>query len=390
MKRPTGKTGTMVLAAALLVVAGTTAQAGWLFVLAAGVLGVMAGSALVPHRMGHVEITRTHPGRARVGDEVPVVLGASSNVRVGPLRVFDDHPAFERCAIFVEAVSARRPMRVETSRRASRRGITTGGPVEMVTGAPFGMTRSRRSVEVASPIVVTPRWVELDTFPLLEPASFPTETLHERARTGGGQDYLAVREFRSGDPLRHVHWRSSARAGRLIVREFSEQIRTRILIVLTGADHGAPPDSAFETAVSAAASVALYAVATGHPVDLARPGPGGDIDRIGDVDRSAVLTWLAGADPVDADPSDVLAPSLGRAGRRATVVFVTTIAGAAARGLGAAVGEAQAAGARAIVVAVRSTGWGGADDVAALDALGSRPTLRVIDRGDDLKRSLEG
>lgn len=390
MARPTRKAATMLLVASLLVVAGTTAQAGWLFVLAAGVVGPVVGSLLMPQGLSRVSVARSVPAVTQAGTEVRVGLSARcTGTGTGAIRLTDAHPAFGNWSAFSKAVPRDAEVRVEAPRLASRRGVFREGPILVETAAPFGLARSRRSIVVESPVVVTPRWVELGNFPLLEPSSFPAETLHERARTGGGQDYLGIREYRSGDPLRHVHWRSSARAGGLIVREYSEQVQGRVVIVLTGADHGAPPDSSFETATEAAASIALYALGTGHPVDLARGSASGEVERIGDVDRRGALRWLAAAAPADVDPVDVLGAALGRAGRRATVVLIATTAGRAGAGLARAAGTAQAAGARAIVVAVRSLGWDAPDDSDVLSGLGGRTVVRVVDRGGDLRGSLE-
>ena len=170
------------------------------------------------------------------------------------------------------------------------------GPVTLRAGSPFGFMSTSRTLQVESPIVVVPTWAELTSFPILEPSSIPFDVLHERARTGAGEEYLGVREYRPGDPQRAVHWRSTARVGQLVVREFEEEVQSRVTLVLAGSDFGDPPDSAFEWLASAAASIALYALNTGHPVDLLRPSRDG-VAHLGDPDRYDVLDWLAAAQP---------------------------------------------------------------------------------------------
>ena len=132
------------------------------------------------------------------------------------------------------------------------------------------MTKSRRTIELPTSLTVVPRWVEIRSVPILEPSSFPSDVLHERARTGAGEEFIGVRDYRPGDPPRSVHWRSTARAGHLVVREFEEEVASRVALVLAGADAGTPPESAFETLVTAAASIGVYALQTGHPVDIVR------------------------------------------------------------------------------------------------------------------------
>jgi uncharacterized protein (DUF58 family) len=70
---------------------------------------------------------------------------------------------------------------------------------------------------------------------------------------GDSQEFTALREYRPGDPVRHIHWRSFARLGEPVVKEFQDEFFTRYALVLdTFGDE--LPEAAFETAVSVAAS----------------------------------------------------------------------------------------------------------------------------------------
>ena len=74
--------------------------------------------------------------------------------------------------------------------------------------------------------------------------------------------FHALREYVLGDELRHVHWRSSAKANKLQIRQYHDTRRSHLTIVLDdNRDSDGDPDD-FETAVSAAASVALAPTAT--------------------------------------------------------------------------------------------------------------------------------
>ncbi len=221
-RKPTRRTLVVVGAAVVLFLAASTAQAGWLFVLAAGVLGLVGGSLLVPHRLASIVVARTAPATTRVGDPVRVGLEIVNEGRRGvpPLRIEDGHPAVVPIAAASSRVPGRSRAHLELVRATVRRGAFEGGPVTLRSGAPFGFFRAERTTEVETPVVVVPSWFEMRSFPILEPSSFPADVLHERARTGAGQEYLGVREYRPGDPQRAVHWRSTARVGQLVVREF--------------------------------------------------------------------------------------------------------------------------------------------------------------------------
>ncbi len=70
---------------------------------------------------------------------------------------------------------------------------------------------------------------------------------------GDSQEFIQLRDYRPGDPLRHIHWPSFAKAGRPVVKEYQDEYFTRYALVLdTFADIAG--EEAFEAAVSVAAS----------------------------------------------------------------------------------------------------------------------------------------
>ena len=84
---------------------------------------------------------------------------------------------------------------------------------------------------------------------------------------GDSQEFRSLREYRPGDPLRAIHWRSWARTGRPVVREYHDEYFSRHALVL---DTSAPSlfDPAFEAAVSLAASLVLQPRQTDSLLDL--------------------------------------------------------------------------------------------------------------------------
>jgi uncharacterized protein (DUF58 family) len=380
--------------AALLFLAASTAQAGWLFVIAAAVLGLVVGSFFVRHSLSKLTITRAVPRRARVGDDIRVgLIVNNSGTRHSPLlRLEDRHVAYDPAKVVIESLGPKETAHVELVRSLNRRGHFESGPLNLFSGYPFGFVRSSRTIDIPTEITVVPRWVELRYFPILEPSSSPSDVLHERARTGAGEQYLGVREYRPGDPPRAVHWRSTARAGKLIVREFEEEVASRVALVIAGDDVGAPPDSAYEMLIAAAASIGIYAIVTGHPVEMARPGPDGSPARISEPDRFAILDWLARAEAGDSDLEELASTVLTGMGRRGTVVLLSTGRGDATASIPDAVRAIQTAGSRAIVIATEPSGWlEGPDKSGRPTEVGAgRAPLKVLTRGGDLRRCLEG
>jgi uncharacterized protein (DUF58 family) len=387
-RRPTRRAFVVVGIGGLLILAGATAQSGWLFVLSAGVLGLVLGSLLSRHRLDGIVITRTIPRRARVGDALRVGLGVTnSSGRATPLlTITDTFPAADPWMAAVDRLSAGQALEVEHVLSAGRRGRFSAGEMRIESSAPFGLIRTRRIIAVASEVVVVPNWVELRSFPLVQPSSSPSDVSHERPRPGAGDEFLGVREYRPGDPLRAVHWRSSARAGSLVVREYEQETSSRTAIVIAGGDAGAGPTSAFESLVSAAASVGVFALATGHHIEVVSLD--GQIDHQTDPSHNGFLDHLASLAPADASLEPLVEAALGHLGRRGTVVICASDSGACGASIDVAINRVERAGAQPVLIVARSSGWTGAPTQIAFDGYERRIPLRVIEADKDLASCL--
>lgn len=141
------------------------------------------------------------------------------------------------------------------------RGIWTVGPVTVEKSDVLGL--SRRSIERSGAVElwVRPRVVRLDL--LTSGATTDLEGATSEQLTMSDLAFHALREYRPGDDLRHVHWRSSAKADQLLVRQYHETRRGHVTVLLDHEPRSYPRPSDFELAVSVAASVALRAVSDG-------------------------------------------------------------------------------------------------------------------------------
>ena len=381
IRRPAKRAGTVALVGGLLLFAAATAQSGWLFVLAAGVFGTVAGSALVRARLDHVVIERSHPPRLQVGDDAPVSLVIANRAAALPaLRVEDWCEGFEPVALACPALLRGDRAVVETTRRAQHRGVHAGGRVHLSTNAPLGFVRSRCVLQVPGSITVVPRPVDLPGFTALEDARSSRYGVEGGARAGAGLDYIGVRDYRPGDAMRAVHWRSVARTGRLIVREFEDEAHTAVALVLVGEDAGQPPDSAFEALVTAAASIARVAWSRGHRVDLIRPGA-----HLRDAGSETGLEWLAAATPTDAPLIPLVDRAVAATGHGGSIVLLTPSRGSAAGDVATAVRRAKNATCRVLVVRALSSSWALGEDEVTTDP---GAPLRTIVRGQDLAACL--
>ena len=136
-----------------------------------------------------------------------------------------------------------------------RRGLVTVGPVTSVRGDALGLMRRAQRWTDPIDLYIHPRTVGLDSTALgfirdIEGAV--TQDL-----SSSDVSFHALRDYVAGDDRRNVHWKTTARIGRLMVRQFEETRRAHLLIVLNLDPTAWAGAEDFETAVSAVASLTL-------------------------------------------------------------------------------------------------------------------------------------
>ncbi len=154
--------------------------------------------------------------------------------------------------------------------RSDVRGRFEVGPMTVRVNDPFGLVELGRSFTTTVPLIVTPRTVQLPLIPLNGALSGSGDN-RPRAFASGSAEDVTVREYRQGDDLRRVHWRSSARIGELMVRREEQPWQSRATVFIDNrliAHRGHGVASSLEAAVSAAASIALHLSQRGFTVRL--------------------------------------------------------------------------------------------------------------------------
>jgi len=167
---------------------------------------------------------------------------------------------------------------VETSyfMTAPRRGIYEGADLLISSGGVLGVTDVKRTLKVPSTMTVFPRVYRLEEFPFNPQASASPVESREWSRKGVGQDYYGLREYAHGDPLRHIHWKSTARHGSFIVKEYQEEFRpcAGLVILLKEPACGSVDVNSMEDGLRAAASIVSYFAELGSIPQLVVPRNG--------------------------------------------------------------------------------------------------------------------
>lgn len=164
--------------------------------------------------------------------------------------------------------------RQQTSYRATvgHRGLHRYVGLRLGTRFPFAFFIKSRQVTMDDALVVYPRIHPVDALPLSANALIGALT---RPRKGMGREFHGLRAYRLGDDARDVHWKRSAREGRLVLREYASQGALQVIIEVNTArptgERKADP-RALDASCDLAASLALHLQRRGYRVEL-RCGP---------------------------------------------------------------------------------------------------------------------
>jgi uncharacterized protein (DUF58 family) len=250
---------------------------------------IIASGVLSEMSLRELAVSRQPPPRLYA--ERPFLMGIGLKNKKGRLPSFSievedlvgGRPLDKKC-YFLKLPSGRTQ---HTSYRHTfaRRGRYTFTAFRLSTKFPFALFRKSRLIDLPCEVLVYPAVTPLS--PQMAPSAraFGDEAQGPRGRRG---EFHGLHEFREGDDPRDIHWRSTARKGRTMVREHEDEAARRISIFIdnslpegpTSAQRDPETDAGLERAVSMAASLATEFLERGYSVRM--------------VARGEALPWLQG------------------------------------------------------------------------------------------------
>ncbi len=165
------------------------------------------------------------------------------------LILFEPQAARETLRLFPNKMQ-----RVAISLTPTRRGLIDFQNMIVMLPDPLGLFQ--RNQHIATPhdtVLVLPKRYRLGSFEMPGSITFNLGGEMGASRLGDSGDFVSLRDYRSGDAMRNIHWKSWARTGRPVVKEFENTHYPHYGLLLDTAEHGAQP-RVFEEAVSVAAS----------------------------------------------------------------------------------------------------------------------------------------
>lgn len=219
------------------------------------------------------------------------------------LRREEEHQAQKLLSgpVYFPYLAARASLSADVEVCFQKRGLVQQDSFGLRTQFPFSFLRKTRRVALQRQVVV---------FPAIEPTDELFQVLplitgeFEAFLRGRGHDLYRIREYAPEDSARHVDWKASAKAGSLLVREFTREDERKLRIVFDNPGPGAVAEAAYERAVSLAASLVWHFAGENSQLSFVAPGyqGGPDVYRF--------LTYLAMVQPnAETSVLDKLPPS---------------------------------------------------------------------------------
>ncbi|NOY80508.1 MAG: DUF58 domain-containing protein [Kiritimatiellaeota bacterium] len=249
----------------------------FVFDLAAGLAGA-----------SRFEVSRQAPPRMGAGTSARFAYTVSNRSRRPALDVAVDTlplPAglhWTRGNPLLETLQPGETVTTQAWLTAARRGEYTLPAVRADSAFPFHLWRWGRTCGEPQRLLVYPGFTPLRRLDLPVGLRYQPGGISLSSKVGESMEFLGCREFRDGDNPRRIHWRSWARLGCPVVKEFREEYLCRAALVLDTAASNplwldvpglSPPDPGVEAAVSLTAAAADFLARRDFVIDLFAAGP---------------------------------------------------------------------------------------------------------------------
>lgn len=270
---------------------------GWLVLLAGTSGGLFLLAVTGRAQIDDLFLSSQHGPRVRVGEELESVLQVRNGGRrrSSPVSMVLHSDGLQDVTVYVGSLRPGDSARLAMRRPALRRGLAERNTVKIVATLPVGLVRAHLLRSIPSPLTIHPEHRETGRAPLQRLRSDDSDG---DAVLGHGLDLLGVREWRYGDGHRHVHWRSTARRGRLVVLDRGSTTNSALRLAMVGPIN----NREFETALAIAATMCDRVLRSGERISVAAWTPGGPTVAPTASPLALLDWWSALAEVVLPDP----------------------------------------------------------------------------------------
>ncbi len=216
---------------------GVLVNAGEIFArfLYLGILFVLVSWVWTQYSLRGVSVKRrTRSLRASVGDTFEEHFELANESRIGKLWIELANESNMPGAHGSRLMTMVGPHQIRTYIARTwlyRRGGYRLGPTRLASGDPFGLFRYERTFPAEHSLVVLPMIYEISSF-LTPPGMLPGGQVIRRKALDITPHASGVREYVPGDPMKRIHWPTTARRGQLVVKEFEQDPHAEVWLFL--------------------------------------------------------------------------------------------------------------------------------------------------------------
>ncbi|QNN22130.1 DUF58 domain-containing protein [Planctomycetales bacterium ZRK34] len=249
----------------------------WTFGLMVG--GMIVSAIYSTAMMMSLRITRVLPDHGAVDEPLLIRYELTNRKRMIPAFGLviseldgDDEYLRGKPHGWVLHCGPRATLQAQTVGWPTRRGAVHFNRICITTTFPFGILS--KSIVVTQPgrVLIYPKMYRLRRKALWDIHSRDMIGSRNSNEGGGSEEFYGLREYRSGDSMRHIDWRHSARAGKLVCRDMTRLTPPKLMLLLDVRHRGAWPYDTAERALSFVASLVVQAYMEGFDVGLAVAG----------------------------------------------------------------------------------------------------------------------
>ncbi|MCX5692786.1 MAG: DUF58 domain-containing protein [Candidatus Omnitrophica bacterium] len=358
--------------------------------------------------MPNIEIQRTTQETAYEDEMLNVKIKIRNNLSRGAsfFEILDYFPAAEpgkeKTSLFMLEIKAKEEINFSYSIGCYRRGVWKIGPVEIISQDALGFFRMKKTLNVISNVLVYPALFRVFAFPPLASGSVSWMGVETAKISGDSHEFFGVREYQRGDAISRIHWPSTARHNKLIVKQFERnaiQEATIVLDLKKGNDIGAGKETTLEYAVKIAGSIARFLMDNGAFVQLIGYTKEAMVVPFGKGESHAfkILEYLAGARSEGTyDLSQTLEEASFITPYRSTLIAIMLDNDMDAL---SSLVQFKIKGIKLIVVVLASSTFGHTEESEYLDAEGAKKFdealagleahIYKVSKGDDLEKIFE-
>ena len=260
-------------------------QIGWLYLFDAIIWSLLTLSAILPwYSLKSLQVERqvllsttilqgSQLGGPSEDEKVEVKLKVTNSGRLARyfIRVSEDcpfdQPEKRQRAFFIASINPRSMTAFSYTATCYRRGYYTSSNTTLESKGILGLIVHRRTFQLPLNLTVYPTYYQMEGLPTAE--AVWVDWGHAVKTSSAAAQFYGSREYQFGDPLKHIHWRNTARLGRFMLKEFEQASQGSVTVAFESRrDFGTGRETTLEYSIKIAASLAKLCADSGHSIDI--------------------------------------------------------------------------------------------------------------------------